>query len=135
MEQIMTGASAQKPSSHPRAAADTVADVMRTPMTTVNQYDHVAAAAYPGWTCNGTGTHVKPVRRSNWGARGPVGLGGLDSVEIRLAGTAGPSGHLGQLDEPVQGARGGQGVPLGVGVLVAGGHPPVADLHGPGLYR
>ena len=36
------------------------------------------------------------------GARGPVGLGGLDSAEIRLAGTAGPSGHLGQLDEPVQ---------------------------------
>jgi hypothetical protein len=24
----------------------------------------------------------------------------LDSVEIRLAGTAGPFGHLGQLDEP-----------------------------------
>ncbi len=26
--------------------------------------------AYPGWTCNGTGTHVKPVRRSNWGGSG-----------------------------------------------------------------
>jgi hypothetical protein len=37
---------------------------------------------------------------------GRVGLGGLDSVEIRLAGTAGPSGHLGQLDEPVQGFGG-----------------------------
>ena len=28
-----------------------------------------------------------------------------------------------------------EGVVLGVGVLVAGGDPPVADLHGPGLYR
>ena len=62
--------------------------------------------AVTGWTCNGTGTHVKPVRRSNWGARGPACLGGLDSVEIRLAGPAGPSGHLGQLDEPVQGFGG-----------------------------
>ena len=35
-------------------------------------------------------------------ARGPVGLGGLDSVEICLAGTAGHSGHLGQLEKPVQ---------------------------------
>ena len=33
-------------------------------------------------------------------------LGGLDSAEIRLAGTAGPSGHLGQLDEPVPGFGG-----------------------------
>ena len=39
------------------------------------------------------------------GARAPIGLGGLDSAEIRLAGTAGPSGHLGRLDKPVQGAR------------------------------
>ena len=46
MEQIMTGVSAQKPSFHPRAAAATVADVMRPPPTTVTQYDHVAAAAY-----------------------------------------------------------------------------------------
>ncbi len=46
MEQIMTGVSAQKSSFHPRAAAATVADVMRPPLTTVNQYDHVAAAAY-----------------------------------------------------------------------------------------
>ena len=46
MEQIMTGVSAQKSSFHPRAAAATVADVMRAPLTTVNQHDHVAAAAY-----------------------------------------------------------------------------------------
>ena len=46
MGQIMTGVSAQKPSFHPRAAAATVADVMRPPLTTVNQHDHVAAAAY-----------------------------------------------------------------------------------------
>jgi CBS domain-containing protein len=46
MKQIMTAASAQKPSFHARAAAATVADVMRPPLTTVGQHDHVAAAAY-----------------------------------------------------------------------------------------
>jgi CBS domain-containing protein len=46
MEQIMTGVSAQESSSHPRAAAATVADVMRAPLTTVHQHDHAAAAAY-----------------------------------------------------------------------------------------
>ena len=46
MEQIMIGASAQKSSSRPRAAAATVADVMRPPVTTVGQHDHAAAAAY-----------------------------------------------------------------------------------------
>jgi CBS domain-containing protein len=46
MEQITTAVSAQKPSFHPRAAAATVADLMRPPLTTVSQHDHVAAAAY-----------------------------------------------------------------------------------------
>jgi CBS domain-containing protein len=46
MSQIMTGASAQKPAFHARAAAATVADVMRPPLTTVRQHDHAAAAAY-----------------------------------------------------------------------------------------
>ena len=46
MEQIMTGVSAQKPPFHSRAAAATVADIMRPPLTTVNRHDHVAAAAY-----------------------------------------------------------------------------------------
>ena len=46
MEQVMTGVSAQESSFHPRAAAATVADVMRPPLTTVNEHDHVAAAAY-----------------------------------------------------------------------------------------
>ena len=46
MEQVMTGVSAQKIQLHPRVAAATVADVMRPPLTTVNQHDHVAAAAY-----------------------------------------------------------------------------------------
>ena len=46
MEQIMTGVSAQKSSFHSPAAAATVADVMRPPLTTVQQHDHVAAAAY-----------------------------------------------------------------------------------------
>ena len=46
MKQIMTGVSAQKSSFHPQAATATVADIMRPPLTTVNQHDHVAAAAY-----------------------------------------------------------------------------------------
>jgi CBS domain-containing protein len=46
MEQIMTGIPTQKSSCHPRAAAPTVADVMRTSLTTVGQHDHAAAAAY-----------------------------------------------------------------------------------------
>src|SRR5215470_20026968 len=46
MQQIMTAISAQKTSFHARAAAATVTDVMRPPLTTVNQHDHVAAAAY-----------------------------------------------------------------------------------------
>ena len=46
MEQVMTTVSAQKSPDHARAAAATVADVMRPPLTTVNQHDHLAAAAY-----------------------------------------------------------------------------------------
>jgi len=46
MKQIITGIPVQKPPVHPRTAAATVADVMRPPLTTVSQYDHVAAAAY-----------------------------------------------------------------------------------------
>ena len=42
----MTGVSVQKSPFDPRAAAATVADVLRPPLTTVNQHDHVAAAAY-----------------------------------------------------------------------------------------
>jgi len=45
MEQIMTGVSAQKSSFDLRADVATVADVIRPPLT-VNQHDHVAAAAY-----------------------------------------------------------------------------------------
>ena len=41
-EQIMTDASVQ----HPAPSAATVADIMHPPVTTVNQNDHVAAAAY-----------------------------------------------------------------------------------------
>jgi len=46
MEQVMTGVSAQKSSFDLQADAATVADVIRPPLTTVNQHDHVAAAAY-----------------------------------------------------------------------------------------
>ena len=45
MQQILTGIPVQKSPFHPRAAA-TVADIMRPPLTTVGQYDHLAAAAY-----------------------------------------------------------------------------------------
>jgi CBS domain-containing protein len=44
MEQIMTEAAAPQPSE--RSAPATVADVMHPPVTTVEQGDHVAAAAY-----------------------------------------------------------------------------------------
>ena len=46
MEQVMTSVSTQKPPFQPQAAAATAADVMQPPLTTVNQHDHVAAAAY-----------------------------------------------------------------------------------------
>ncbi len=46
MKQIMTSAPARKTSFHPQAATPTVADIMRPPLTTAGQYDHVAAAAY-----------------------------------------------------------------------------------------
>jgi len=46
MGQIMTGVPAQKSPFPSRAAAATVADIMRPPLATVSQHDHVAAAAY-----------------------------------------------------------------------------------------
>ena len=46
MQQVMTAVSAHESPVHPPPAAATVADVMRPPVTTVNQHDHVAAAAY-----------------------------------------------------------------------------------------
>jgi CBS domain-containing protein len=46
MSQIMTSVPAQKSPFHPPPAAATVADIMRPPLTTVSQHDHVAAAAY-----------------------------------------------------------------------------------------
>ena len=46
MEQVMTSVSTQKPPFPSQAAAATAADVMQPPLTTVNQHDHVAAAAY-----------------------------------------------------------------------------------------
>ena len=46
MQQVMTVVSAHKSPVHPPPAAATVADVMRSPVTTIGQHDHVAAAAY-----------------------------------------------------------------------------------------
>ena len=42
----MTATPTQKSSFHSRAATATVTDVLRPPLTTAGQYDHVAAAAY-----------------------------------------------------------------------------------------
>ena len=46
MQQIATAIPVQKSPFHPRAAGATVADIMRPPLTTVGQHDHVAAATY-----------------------------------------------------------------------------------------
>ena len=46
MKQISTGIPVQKSSAHPRAAAATIAGILRPPLTTVGQHDHVAAATY-----------------------------------------------------------------------------------------
>jgi CBS domain-containing protein len=46
MKQTTTDAPAQTSPLHPRAAAATVTGITRPPLTTVTQYDHVAAAAY-----------------------------------------------------------------------------------------
>ena len=42
----MTSAAAQSPPVRSSPAPATVADVIQQPMTTIDQYDHVAAAAY-----------------------------------------------------------------------------------------
>jgi predicted transcriptional regulator len=46
VKQIMTSAPTAKSSFHPCAVTATVTEVMRPPLTTAGQYDHVAAAAY-----------------------------------------------------------------------------------------
>lgn len=46
MKQITTTIPVQKAPVHPPLATATVAGILRPPLTTVGQYDHVAAAAY-----------------------------------------------------------------------------------------
>lgn len=46
MKPATTGAPAQTSPFRPRAAAATVTDLIRPPLTAAGQYDHVAAAAY-----------------------------------------------------------------------------------------
>jgi signal-transduction protein with cAMP-binding, CBS, and nucleotidyltransferase domain len=46
MQQVTTAAAAHKSPVHVPPATATVADVIRPPVTTVSQHDHVAAAAY-----------------------------------------------------------------------------------------
>ena len=50
--------------------------------TRLGQVPIVASWMQYGWTCNGTGTHVKPVQRSNWG------LGGLSALAGRARGSS-----------------------------------------------
>jgi IMP dehydrogenase len=46
MKQISTTIPAQKSPVHPPPATATVAGILRPPLTTIGQHDHVAAAAY-----------------------------------------------------------------------------------------
>jgi CBS domain-containing protein len=46
MKQSTTGVSAPESTRHPQPGAATVADVVRSPLTTVQPHDHAAAAAY-----------------------------------------------------------------------------------------
>jgi CBS domain-containing protein len=69
----MAETSAQEPSARPqqaRQAPVTVADVMRPPLTTVDQMDHVAAAAYVMKHGGGTALVVLDGRETNR----PIGL-------------------------------------------------------------
>jgi CBS domain-containing protein len=69
MKQTITGVSAQRTPVDTRAAVATVADVMRPPLTTVGQYDHLAAAAY---LMKHTGTTALIVTGTQTGQ--PVGI-------------------------------------------------------------
>jgi CBS domain-containing protein len=69
MRQVMTAVSAHKSPVHPPPAAATVADIMWPPVTTVNQHDHVAAAAY---LMKHAGTTALPVLDAQAGE--PVGI-------------------------------------------------------------
>src|SRR5215472_15679281 len=82
MEQTMTGVSRQKSSFDLRADAATVADVIRPPLTTVNQHDHVAAAAY---LMKHTGTTALIVTNAQTGQ--PVGI--ITGADIARAVTDG----------------------------------------------
>jgi CBS domain-containing protein len=46
MQQVIAAVSAHNSPGHPPPSTATVVDVMQPPVTTVNQHDHVAAAAY-----------------------------------------------------------------------------------------
>ena len=67
-EQIMADASAQ----HPAPSPATVADIMHPPVTTVNQNDHVAAAAYLMKRAAGTALIVTRDRPASRSASSPM---------------------------------------------------------------
>jgi CBS domain-containing protein len=99
LKQIMTGAPAHKSPSHPPAATATVTDVMRPPLTTAGQYDHVAAAAY---LMKHTGTTALMVVNAQTGqpagiitqadvARAIAGGKDLNNIRVHAAMTARPA--------------------------------------------
>ncbi len=52
------------PAQHPAPPPATVADVMHPPVTTVNQNDHVAAAAYLMKRADATALSVRRIRNT-----------------------------------------------------------------------
>ena len=71
MSQVMTAASTQAQRFHARAAAATVADLMRLPPATVSPYDHAAAAAYLMKHAGATALMVTDARTSQPPASSP----------------------------------------------------------------
>src|SRR5260370_10264964 len=84
-EETMREASSHEPSSRPPyAQATTVADIMRPPATTVEQNDHVAAAAYLMKHAGATALVVMDYRHTNR----PIGLiTEADIVQVVADGT------------------------------------------------
>ena len=86
MKQITTGAPAHKSPSHPPAATATVTEVIRPPLTTAGQYDHVAAAAY---LMKHTGTTALMVANTQTGQ--PAGIITQSDVAHAIAGGNDPN--------------------------------------------
>ena len=94
----MTSAAAQSPPVRSSPAPATVADIMQRSMTTIDQYDHVAAASY---LMKHTGTTALPVLDGQHSDQ-PIGCitqaditramaHGMDPDEIRIRDLIAPS--------------------------------------------